>query len=68
MRVEMARNVMEHLNKFPIGYPASPDNDELKLLEVPFSLTDQKGELLCQVKDLNTIFLTNQSNSNSFSY
>ncbi len=49
MRVEIARNVMEHLKKFPFGYPASPDNDEWKLLEVPFSVTDQEGELLCQL-------------------
>src|SRR4030042_4027642 len=49
MRIEIAKNVIEHLKKFPFGYPASPDNDEWKLLEVPFSLTDEEGELLCQL-------------------
>jgi Na+-translocating ferredoxin:NAD+ oxidoreductase subunit B len=49
MRIEIARNVIEHLKKFPFGYPTSPDNDEWKLLEVPFSLTDQEGELLCHL-------------------
>jgi NAD-dependent dihydropyrimidine dehydrogenase PreA subunit len=49
MRIEVAKNVIEHLKKFPFGYPASPDNDEWKLLEVPFSLTDEEGELLCQL-------------------
>ena len=49
MRIEIAKNVMEHLKKFPFGYPASPDKDEWRLLEEPFSLTDEEGELLCQL-------------------
>jgi electron transport complex protein RnfB len=49
LRIEIARNVIEHLRKFPFGYPVSPDNDEWKLLEKPFSVTDQEGELLCQL-------------------
>src|SRR4030043_717810 len=49
MRIEVAKNVIEHLKKFPFGYPTSPDNDEWKLLEVPFSLTDEEGELLCHL-------------------
>lgn len=49
MRIEIARNVIDHLRKFPFGYPASSDNDEWKLLEMPFSLTDEEGELLCQL-------------------
>ena len=49
MRIEIAKNVIEHLKKFPFGFPASRDNDEWRLLEVPFSLTDQEGELLCQL-------------------
>ena len=50
MRIEVARNVIEHLRKFPFGFPASPDNDEWKLFEVPFSLTDEEGELLSQLR------------------
>jgi len=46
MRIEIAKNVIEHLRKFPFGFPASPDNDEWRLLEVPFSVTDEEGELL----------------------
>ena len=49
MRIEIAQNVIEHLKKFPFGYPASPDSDEWRLLEEPFSLTDEEGELLCQL-------------------
>jgi NAD-dependent dihydropyrimidine dehydrogenase PreA subunit len=49
MRIEIAKNVIEHLKKFPFGYPTSADHDEWKLLEEPFSLTDQEGELLCQL-------------------
>ena len=49
MRIEIAKNVIEHLKKFPFGYPTSPDNDEWRLLEEPFSLTDEEGELLCQL-------------------
>jgi Na+-translocating ferredoxin:NAD+ oxidoreductase subunit B len=50
MRIEIARDVIEHLKKFPFGYPTSSDHDEWKLLEKPFSLTDQEGELLCQLR------------------
>ena len=50
MRIEIAKNVIEHLRKFPFGFPASPDDDEWKLFEVPFSLSDEEGELLCQLK------------------
>ncbi|MBN1190390.1 MAG: 4Fe-4S dicluster domain-containing protein [Dehalococcoidales bacterium] len=50
MRIEVAKDVIEHLRKFPFGFPTSPDNDEWKLLEVPFSLTDEEGKLLCQLK------------------
>ena len=49
MRIEIARNVIEHLRNFPFGFPSSPDNDEWKLLEVPFSLTDKEGELLSRL-------------------
>ena len=49
MRIEVAKNVIEHLKKFPFGYPTSPDNDEWRLLEEPLSLTDEEGELLCQL-------------------
>jgi electron transport complex protein RnfB len=49
MRIEIAKNVIEHLKKFPFGYPTSPDNDEWKLLEMPFSVTDEEGELLSQL-------------------
>lgn len=49
MRIEIARDVIEHLKKFPFGYPVSPDKDEWKLLEMPFSLTDQEGELLSRL-------------------
>ena len=50
MRIEIAKNVIEHLRKFPFGFPTSPDNDEWKLFEVPFSLTDEEGELLSQLR------------------
>jgi Na+-translocating ferredoxin:NAD+ oxidoreductase subunit B len=50
MRIEIARDVIEHLRKFPFGFPASPDHDEWKLFEVPFSLTDEEGKLLSQLK------------------
>jgi Na+-translocating ferredoxin:NAD+ oxidoreductase subunit B len=50
MHIEIARDVIEHLRKFPFGFPTSPDNDEWKLFEVPFSLTDEEGKLLCQLK------------------
>jgi Na+-translocating ferredoxin:NAD+ oxidoreductase subunit B len=46
MHIEIAKNVIEHLRKFPFGFPSSPDKDEWKLFEVPFSLTDEEGELL----------------------
>lgn len=46
MRIEVAKDVIEHLKKFPFGYPTSTDNDEWRLLEEPFSLTDEEGELL----------------------
>jgi Na+-translocating ferredoxin:NAD+ oxidoreductase subunit B len=49
MRIEIARDVIEHLRKFPFGFPTSPDNDEWKLFEVPFSLTDEEGKLFCQL-------------------
>ncbi len=49
MRIEIARDVIEHLRKFPFGFPASPDHDEWKLFEVPFSLTDEEGKLLSQL-------------------
>jgi electron transport complex protein RnfB len=49
MRIEIAKNVIEHLRKFPFGYPESANHDEWKLLEVPFSLTDEEGELLCHL-------------------
>jgi ferredoxin len=49
MRIEIARNVIEHLRKFPFGYPTSSNGDEWKLLEVPFSLTDEEGELLAHL-------------------
>jgi len=49
MRIEIAQNVIEHLRKFPFGFPASPDNDEWKLFEVPFILTDEEGELLSKL-------------------
>ena len=49
MRIEIAKNVIEHLKKFPFGYPASPDHDEWRLLEEPFSLTDEEGELLSRL-------------------
>jgi electron transport complex protein RnfB len=50
VRIEIAQNVIEHLRKFPFGYPTSPNHDEWKLLEVPFSVTDEEGELLCQLR------------------
>ncbi len=49
MRIEIARDVIEHLRKFPFGFPASPDNDEWKLFEVPFPLTDEEGALLSRL-------------------
>ncbi len=49
MRIEIARDVIKHLRKFPFGFPASPDNDEWKLFEVPFPLTDEEGELLSRL-------------------
>jgi Na+-translocating ferredoxin:NAD+ oxidoreductase subunit B len=49
MRIEIAKDVIEHLKKFPFGFPSSPDKEEWKLFEVPFSLTDEEGELLCQL-------------------
>lgn len=49
MHIEIAKSVIEHLKKFPFGYPTSSADDEWKLLEMPFSLTDQEGELLCQL-------------------
>jgi Na+-translocating ferredoxin:NAD+ oxidoreductase subunit B len=49
MRIEIAKDVIEHLRKFPFGFPTSPDHDEWKLFEVPFSLTDEEGELLRQL-------------------
>jgi len=50
MRIEIAKDVIEHLRKFPFGFPSSPDNDEWKLFEVPLSLTDEEGKLLSQLK------------------
>jgi DNA-binding MarR family transcriptional regulator len=47
MRIEIAKNVIEHLKKFSFGYPTSSDYNEWRLLEESFSLTDQEGELLC---------------------
>jgi hypothetical protein len=62
MRIEIAKNVIEHLKEFPFGYPTSPDNDERKLLEVPFSLTDQKGELFSQIMPFSEhVDATNES-------
>jgi NAD-dependent dihydropyrimidine dehydrogenase PreA subunit len=49
MHIEIARNVIEHLRKFPFGFPTSPDNDEWKLFEHPLSLSDEEGKLLCQL-------------------
>ena len=49
MRIEIAKNVIEHLRKFPFGFPTSRDNDEWKLFEVPLSLTDEEGELLSKL-------------------
>ena len=49
MRIEIAQNVIEHLRKFPFGFPKSRDNDEWKLFEVPLSLTDEEGELLSKL-------------------
>jgi Na+-translocating ferredoxin:NAD+ oxidoreductase subunit B len=50
MRIEIAKDVIEHLRKFPFGFPTSPDNDEWKLFEVPFSVTDEEGELLSKLR------------------
>jgi electron transport complex protein RnfB len=50
MHIEIAKNVIEHLKKFPFGFPTSPDNDEWKLFDVPLPVTDEEGELLCQLK------------------
>ena len=49
MHIEIAKSVMAHLKKFPFGYPVSADNDEWRLLEEPFSLTDEEGEVLSQL-------------------
>jgi Na+-translocating ferredoxin:NAD+ oxidoreductase subunit B len=49
MHIEIAKDLVEHLRKFPFGFPSSPDNDEWRLFEVPFSLTDEEGKLFCQL-------------------
>jgi Na+-translocating ferredoxin:NAD+ oxidoreductase subunit B len=49
MRIEIAKNVIEHLRKFPFGYPESTEGDEARLLEMPFALTDEEGELLSKL-------------------
>ncbi len=49
MKIEIAQNVIEHLKRFPFGFPASPDNDEWKVFEMPFSLTDEEGKLLSKL-------------------
>jgi Na+-translocating ferredoxin:NAD+ oxidoreductase subunit B len=46
MKIEIAEKVIDHLRKFPFGYPSTPDGDERKLLEMPFELADEEGELL----------------------
>jgi len=49
MRIEMAKKVIEHLDKFPFGFPRSTDKDEWRLLEMPFVVSDEEGEVLSQL-------------------
>ena len=49
MKIEIAKNVMEHFHKMPFGFPRGPNNDEYKLLEKPYPVTDEEGEVLAQV-------------------
>lgn len=49
MRIEIVQNVIEHLKKFPFGYPETTKGDEARLLEMPFALTDEEGELLSRL-------------------
>jgi len=49
MKIEIAKNVMEHFHKMPFGFPRGPNNDEYKLLEKPYPVTDEEGEVLAQL-------------------
>ena len=49
MRIEIAQNVVEHFHKMPLGFGRGPNNDEWKVLEKLSPLTDEEGQLLCQL-------------------
>ena len=49
MKIEIAKNVMEHFHKMPFGFPRGPNDDEYKLLEKPIAVTDEEGEVLAQL-------------------
>lgn len=49
MKIEIAKNVMENFHKMPFGFPTGPHDDEYKLLEKPYPVTDEEGEVLAQL-------------------
>ncbi|HEY48557.1 MAG TPA: 4Fe-4S binding protein [Dehalococcoidia bacterium] len=48
MHLSMARKVIEHYSKFPLPIE-TVDDDEAIHFEEPFTVTDEEGEILCQL-------------------
>jgi Fe-S-cluster-containing hydrogenase component 2 len=48
MHLSIARRVIEHYRKFPLPIETS-DDDEAIHFEEPFEVTDEEGEVLCQL-------------------
>jgi len=49
MRIEIAQNIVEHFHKMPFGFGRGPDNDEWKVMEKVFPMTDEEGQVLSQL-------------------
>ena len=49
MKEEIAKRVVDHLNKFPIGFPKAFNNDEWKMLDMANVITDEEGELMTKL-------------------
>ncbi|MFO7965065.1 MAG: 4Fe-4S binding protein [Desulfobacterales bacterium] len=49
MKIEIGKKVIDHLRKMPFGFPRTADGDEYKILERPFPMTDEEGELMSQL-------------------
>lgn len=49
MRIEIGKKVIEHLRKMPFGFPRTAEGDEHTILERPYKMTDEEGELLAQL-------------------